>query len=277
MKNHISVLLALKDFSPTALEAVKGFLNQTVKPIELIVVGPKNDLQLLQRGLPVKTSNRIKLIKFVGEKNDARNIGFLKASGDYILYADDDMIPKNNLLEKCRQKLKRFDTLIIPERGLENMGFMASIHNLEKEIVKEDENALTPRLFKKSLFKNEKPFDPKFGILDEWGFYAKLKTKNPKIGIVNSSFTVIENQSLFERIKKSYQKGLWIKNLYEENKEEALRRVNPINRGIKIYTRNFKYFKIEPILFSMLLIVKFLEVPAFFAGYAVSLTKKYEN
>ena len=129
----------------------------------------------------------------------------------------------------------------------------------------------------KSLFKNEKPFDPKFGVLDEWGFNIKLKTKYPKIGIVNSSFTVIENQSLFERIKKSYQKGLWIKNLYEENKEEAFRRVNPINRGVKIYTRNFKYFKIEPILFTMLLAVKFLEVTAFFAGYAVSFTKKYEN
>lgn len=268
MKNHISVLLSLKDFSPIALEAVKGFLNQTVKPKELIVVGPKKDLQQLQRSLSVKTLNRIKLIEYTGEKNEARNIAFLKATGTHVIFTDKDMVPQKNLLEECEEKIKIFDAIIIPEKGIKGIGIMEDIHWLEKEIVSTDPNALTPRLFKRDLFStHEKPFDKKYGELDEWGFYIKLKAKDPKMGTVSSFFMVKENMSLFERIKKNFKKGLCIKNLIEENKEEGLRRINPIERGIKIFTKNIKLLPSNPFLFLLLVVFKSIDLFSFYSGY----------
>lgn len=273
-KPKISVCILTKGVPLSLGKVLQGYMKQTVKPHETVVVGSKVDIKALK--VKIDLGRKIKFIEFSGDKNDGRNIGLLKTSGDYFLYSDNDMIPQKDLIEKCTQKAEEFEAIIIPEYGVKTGGFLEKIYSLEKNLVNSDSNAITPRLFKRSLFKNgDMPFDKKFGVLDEWGFNLRLISKKPSMTTVNSSFTIIDKSSLIKRLKKNYEKGLWVKNLVKDNLQEGLRRVNPIKRGIKFYSSKSHYFKKTPIIFILLLLVKLLDFIAFYLGFFVSFLKKY--
>lgn len=273
----ISVIITVKNASEAISACLNGFLNQTVIP-EIIIVGPNKDLEKIKKSLNRGQIMGIQFIDYFGDKNGARNIGFRESSGDFILYVDQDMTPQTNLMENCMKMLKDFDAIIIPEKGIGGPGFLEKVHSLEKELVMEDIDALTPRLFRRSMFKNgEMPFDRKFGILDEWGFNLKLKSKNPRIGIVESFFTVADNITLLEEMKKNFKKGLWIRNLMEADKEEGLRRINPVKRGIKFYGKRLVVLKKEPMLFLGLILLKFIDLVSFFLGYLTSFVIRHQS
>lgn len=268
--SKISVIITVKNASDAISACLSGFLDQTVIP-EIIIVGPNKDLEKIKKSLNRSKIIGIQFIDYYGDKNGARNIGFRESAGDFVLYVDQDMTPQTNLMENCMKMLKDFDAIIIPEKGTGGVGFLEKVHSLEKELVMEDSDALTPRLFRRSMFKNgDMPFDRKFGILDEWGFNLKLKSKNPRIGIAESFFTVAVDLTLLEEMKKNFKKGLWIRNLMAADKEEGLRRINPVKRGIQFYGKRLVVLKKEPILFPGLILLKFIDLVSFFLGYLTS-------
>ena len=263
----ISVVITVKGKSSTLEKAIHGFLNQTIPAHELIVVSDNT---------PFTDKNRsgVKRVKYIGEKNSARNKGFLVSKGEYILFSDHDMIPNSNLLKECLSLLPQYDALIIPEAGSPQGSFLQRIYSLEKELVSDDPDALTPRLFRKSLFSSQDlPFDSRFGVLDEWGFNLKLKNKHPRIGIVQSFMTVEDHLNLFARMKKNFQKGRVINKLLADDSQEASRRINPITRGIIFYGKRLPRLFQKPFEFSGLLFIKFLDLLSFYAGYMVSFLK----
>jgi len=269
---RISVVIPVKGTPSSLQSCLRGFLNQSSDVHEIIVVGSKDYLIKIKNYIVANEKKRIIFLNCSGDKNEARNIGFLRAKGDYVLYADDDMVPQENLIEECTKYANNFDALIIPEQGISTRGYLSKIYSLEKKIVSSDPDALTPRLFRRSLFKNsEMPFDKKFGALDEWGFNFKLKAKKPNVGTIKLSlFTVIDHSTLTNRIKKSFKKGLWIRNLIATDKKEALRRINPIKRGVEVYGKKLNLFIKNPIIFSGLIFIKFLDFFSFISGYLFS-------
>lgn len=278
-KKQISIIISTLNAPQTLLDALRSYFNQNVKPLEVVVVCRSQALEKIQNFIENNNmTDIVKLVKFDGDKNDAKNIGFSKSLGDFIIYADDDMIPRNNLIKECLKVADNFDALIIPEYGIATERYLNKIYSLEKELVNSDPDALTPRFFKRTLFKNnEMPFDKKFGVLDEWGFNLKLKAKKPKVGTIESSFTIIDNSTLGNRIKKNFKKGLWIRNLIKDNKKEGFRRANPIKRGIQFYSSKSNYFKKTPLIFTSLLFIKLLDALSFFLGLFASFTVKSYN
>ncbi|MCH7951793.1 glycosyltransferase family 2 protein [Patescibacteria group bacterium] len=271
-ETRISIVIPVKGTPPSLLSSLKGFLNQTMSPYEIVIVGASKDLAKIKKSLNSKEKGSVKFIKFLGGKNEARNRGVLDSTGEFILYADHDMIPQTDLIESCMNLLERFDALIIPERGAGGGNLLKEIHRLEKEMVMDDLDAVTPRLFRRALFAGEElPFDRKFGVLDEWGFNLKLKTKNPRIGMADSFLTIAaEDLTLWRGIKKQFRKGLWVRNLISADRQEALRRINPVKRGIQFYGSRLNILKKEPIVFSGLLFLKFIDFVSFFSGYVMS-------
>jgi len=249
-KNTISVAISVKEYSAITIEVINSFQRQTLLPSDIVVVGEQVVLEKLKK--KIKRSTLISYYNFFGDKNEARNTAILKTKGDYVIFCDHDMVAASNLLEECSKLLGKYNAL----------------NKLEKEIVQTDSDALTPRVFKKNLFDfGEKPFDKKFGVLDEWGFFTKLKNKNPKIGLVrNSHFKVKDEFSIFERIARSYKKGHSFKSLLEENKIGAKRRVNPFRRGIIVYSKNINVLLKDPLAGVMLICIKNIELIAFLVG-----------
>lgn len=271
-ETRISVTIPVKGVPPSIVPSLRGFLNQTISPHEIVVVGVDKDLARIRESLHRQENGEIKFIGFLGDKNEARNRGFLESSGGFVLYADHDMIPKVDLIESCIKLLDKFDVLIIPERVVGGKKLLEKIHRLEKEMVMDDVDAITPRLFRRAIFKNgEMPFDKKFGVLDEWGFSLKLKRKKPRVGVSDSFLSIAtEDLTLWREIRKNFHKGLWVRNLILADREEGLRRINVAKRGIRFYGSRLNYFKKEPILFSGLLFLKFIELISFMSGYLVS-------
>jgi len=83
---------------PTLLSTMFGLLSQTVKPYEVIINAAK------------------------GGSSVSRNRGALKCEGDveYILFVDDDAVPKPNWVERTASLLHEYDVVI---NNVETYGF----------------------------------------------------------------------------------------------------------------------------------------------------------
>ena len=151
----ISVFITFKGRSklPRLFASIRSLLAQSFAAKEIIIVGSKDDIG------PVRNEfkqEKIKLVFFDGDKNQARNVGIKKATGTHILYVDYDMEAERELLAECCSLSSSFDALIIPEKG-KGGNFWENCRKLEKNIIKYDSTTVTPRFFRKNLFdKDEK-------------------------------------------------------------------------------------------------------------------------
>lgn len=270
-KVSVTIPVKGKNNIPSLLLCLHSLEKQFFKNFDVILVGDEKDLKDLEFIFQDKQLS-LKKIYATTDKNDARNIGFMSSEGEYILYLDHDMRVGRSLLVDCLDLSNKFDAIIIPERG-EGGNFWANCRKLEKELIAYDLDTVTPRFFKRGIFKSdEMPFDSKFGLLDEWGFNVKLKTKNVPVGVSNSYLTVSEKDlSLGSEIKNKFLRGLWMKNFYSIDKDEAWRRVDPIKRGLIFYTKNIHYIVKDPTHFIGLLIMKFIDLTFFLLGYTLAI------
>lgn len=275
MKNNfVSVSITYKGPKGFQLlvNCVTSLFHQTVLPKEIIIVGSKDDIQPIVKEYKNEKSKLIKLKFFMGEKNDARNLGIRESIGRFILYLDYDMIASRNLIEDCLEQSEKYKAIIIPERGISG-NFWQNCRKLERKLITYDAQTVTPRFYVKSIFEPlEKPFDNRFGLLDEWGFNQKLTEKKIAVGYCKSFVVVNElDFTLWNEIKNKFRRGLWMNNFYKIDKNEAWKRINPIQRGVVFYGKRLSYLIKEPIYFPGLIVLKFVDFLAFMSGYIVGL------
>lgn len=270
-KISITIAIKGKENLPLLKACLKSLVSQKYPPFEIILVGNSNDIESV--GLS-ENPQKITFKKIYAnvDKSEARNLGILNTQGDYILYLDHDMEASTDLLSDCIKKSSAYDAVIIPEHG-SGGSFWSNCRKLEKKLIKYDLDTVTPRFFKKSIFaKNEKPFDIKFGLLDEWGFNVKIKEKNVSVGISDAFVIVTEsNLSILKEAVNKFKRGLWMKNFYLLDKDEAWRRVNPIKRGFVFYSSRLEYLLIDPVHFIGLIVLKTIDLVAFSFGYLYGL------
>lgn len=256
------------------ISCINSLFDQTLKPSEIILVGNKDTFSSIRSRIKSYFKTKVRFIPFAGEKNQARNLGIAKAIGDFILYLDSDMTADKDLLKDCILHANKFDALIIPEKGAGG-NFWENCKKLEKQLVTYDIHTVTPRFFRKNLFKKgEKPFDSRFGLLDEWGFNNNLFLKQTRIGFSENFITVKEQDfTIKKEISNKFHRGLWMRNFYKINKDEAIKRVDPITRGVIFYGKRLHYFIKEPIYFPGLIVLKTIDFFSFLGGYIFSFIK----
>lgn len=145
----ISVIIPAYNASKFISKAIDSVLNQTYRPIEIIVVddGSKDNTKEIVK----KYSNNVKYyFKENGGVSSARNYGMKKAQGCFFAFldADDQWLP-----EKLEEQKKIFDKN--SEIGLVGCG---EIFKNESGLVvrtKIKKNNLVEELLKKSLYRNE--------------------------------------------------------------------------------------------------------------------------
>ena len=103
MTKKVSIVIPCYNQSQWVGEAITSCLNQTVKPIEIIVVDDGSTISLDKeikfyhnKDIPV-----ILLSKKNGGLSSARNAGIKIAKGEYILTLDSDDKIASNFLERC--------------------------------------------------------------------------------------------------------------------------------------------------------------------------------
>jgi|GEM_PF-4832385 len=263
----LSVVIPIKDAYESLVLCVKSIFKQSVFPDEIYIIGKKIDIDLFKKRFKVSEINKIDFIELDVDKNDARNAGIEKSKSTHILYLDHDMRLSRDLIKDLKKKASHYDALVIPERGM-GTNYYSKIKKLERNLIMYDSATTTPRFYRKNLFSKEKPFSDKFGLLDEWGFGQRLKSKKAKVSVSSECIYVDEGSvTVINNFKKKFKRGLWMKKFLDIDKDEALRRTNPISRGIKFYLKNFGFFIQSPIIFTSLILLKFLDLTAFFVGF----------
>jgi len=70
------------------------------------------------------------------ERSEQRNLGILKATGEYLLILDSDQCIDRNLLLECVYSMKQFDALYIPEKIM-TKGWFGRLRNWERQFYNE--------------------------------------------------------------------------------------------------------------------------------------------
>jgi len=106
----ISVIIPVYNLEKYIKNCVNMFLNQTYQDFELIIVNDGSKDKSLDI---LKTFNDSRIQIFNIEKSNAgcaRNFGFDKANGKWIIFFDGDDICKKTFLQKMVKKAEEFDT-----------------------------------------------------------------------------------------------------------------------------------------------------------------------
>ena len=105
MEDDVSVVVVTYNRAKDVNDAVNSLLNQSAKPLEIIVI---DDGSILPVKLDFR-SDRLRLIRFDQEMgiSNARNFGIKTAKGDYIAFMDDDAIADYHWLKRIT---KGFET-----------------------------------------------------------------------------------------------------------------------------------------------------------------------
>lgn len=113
LKNKVSAIVPCYNCKDYILETVESLINQTIKPLEIILVNDgSNDstIDVLRR----LEKNYIDLIKVIDlEENKgvsyARNYGVKKSKGNYILFMDSDDTVEHSLIKEYQERLKELE------------------------------------------------------------------------------------------------------------------------------------------------------------------------
>ena len=103
MNDLVSVIIPMYNSSKTIKRCLESIVNQTYKNIEILVIndGSTDNYKNIL--------DNYKNIKVINQKNKglsfSRNVGLKKAKGKYILFVDSDDYIKEDLIEKCHQKI----------------------------------------------------------------------------------------------------------------------------------------------------------------------------
>jgi glycosyltransferase involved in cell wall biosynthesis len=198
----ISIVIPTRNSESTLPACLESIKKQDFDDYEVIVV----DSSSTDRTSEIAKSHGARVICFNGLPPRARNHGFSKSKGDVFLSLDSDMIMQPGLLREISEKIRKNDSLIIPEPG-SGKGFLSECKTLEKDIYLGDTDVEAVRAFTKKLFTDAGGYSKDVHFGEDWDLHQRItKSKNPgrtEAGVFHDSSTL----TFSGLIKKSYKYG----------------------------------------------------------------------
>jgi len=218
MKNVlISVIIPHYNDFDNLKVCLEAALRQKTNIMEFIVVDDSSN-NFNKKEITNKVDKLIILNRKSGV-SIARNKGAEKASGDYLLFIDSDVLLTNNLLKKVENIAKKRKPEIIQGIYTKNPypeNFFSVYKNIYTNFMlnqKKDANSLISFFFmiRKNVFKGLKGFNPKYGPIEDLEFGNRCKTKGHKI-IVEPKMKVkhLKNYNLVSFSKNQLSRGFMI-------------------------------------------------------------------
>jgi glycosyltransferase involved in cell wall biosynthesis len=200
MNSLISIIIPTYNPQKYLLFALRSILEQSYKNIEIIIVddGSKVDVEEM-----LKDSMYLDKVQLIKQKNMgapvARNRGFVESCGEFVIFWDDDVIGKSEMLEKMYQALiENNDASFAYSNfyfGLKKM----PAQKFDKEKLKENNYIITTSLIKRKDFSG---FDEKLKRFQDWDLWLTM-ADNGKKGI-------FINEYLFKAVPKRMGISNWL-------------------------------------------------------------------
>lgn len=169
----ISIIIPTYNDTNRLEQALKSIAKQTVQDIEVIIVDDCSDEWSEKQKLVAQFSLPITLYRLESHSgaNGARNYGFEKSSGDYVIFWDDDVVGKADMLEKMLRALEEHsDASYAYARHY--YGFKKfPLQKFDAEDLKKKNFAHTTSLIRREHFPG---FDPALKRLQDWDLWLTL-------------------------------------------------------------------------------------------------------
>jgi glycosyltransferase involved in cell wall biosynthesis len=242
--------------------------SQTHKNIEVIVV----DNYSKDSTPNIAKQYNLRFFTKGPERCPQRNFGVSKASGEYVLIIDSDMVLTPKVIEECYKLAgsnHKIAGVIIPEESF-GEGFWAQCKKLERSFYLEVPYMEAARFFKKSLFNKVGGYDEKLVSGEDWDLSQRVEHFGK---LVRSKSFIHHNEghiSLLKTIKKKYyyaQKFALYKEKNKNNTNEQIKKqISIIGRYWLFLSHPKKLFK-NPALGLGMLFMKTCEFSFGGAGY----------
>lgn len=191
-KDKISIIIPAYNSEQTLKRCLDSILNQTYKNIEIIVIndGSKDKTLKILKQYEKKHSNVIIIDKKNEGQASARNDGFKKSTGEYVMFIDADDFIEKNYLEIMLQAITESDSDVCIS-GFKK--FNKDYKFLEEVLCK---NQFWPsigvcvpwaKIFRSSFLKNNKLFFPNIRYAEDNIFAMLVLSNTNKITKVNNS------------------------------------------------------------------------------------------
>ena len=231
---------------------------QTFQNLELLVVDDKSKDDTINIAKEFKAT----IFTIEGERTTAKNFASKRASGDFLLFLDSDMILEPTVIEECVIAIKPADVggIIIPEKSI-GSGFWIRVRDFERSFYfgTKIESA---RFFRTREVLKVGGFDEDVITYEESTLPQKIEKNCLKTNVRVSSF-ILHDEGNF-KLKKWLKKKRYYSstaNTYTQRYSGYSRYQMSMSYRVRIYVRNGRWIRLlrRPDLALGLIILKTLE------------------
>src|SRR5919108_3040640 len=262
--DRVSVIVPTRNSARTIAKCLDSIKGQTYKNIEIFVI----DSFSSDNTYEIASRFNATIFLLDSERARAKNFGISKASGEFLLFVDSDMILQPNVVEECVRiwsANRKIVGVIIPERSI-GSGFWVRVRDFERNLYK-GSKVESPRFFEKKFVSQVGGFDEEIVAYEESTLPQKLEDIGMDISARATSL-ILHDEEGFNLLRWLHKKryGGETGRLYSKkySKYAKMQVSIPYRTRIFLKNGNWKILIRHPILSTGVFILKTLEYLSFF-------------
>ena len=265
----VSVIIPTKNSSATLVACLESLREQSYPNIEIVVVDnfSIDDTRLIAERYTEH------VFQAGPERSAQRNFGAARASGEYLLFPDSDMVLGKNIVRDCiRETLDDPEVLgvVIPEESF-GIGFWSECRRLERLFYQGVPWLEAARFFRKSAFEEMGGYDLRNTGTEDFDLPQRIKAVHGDASISRIDELVYHDEqkrSLFTACRTNYYygHGLDAYRSVEANRENFRKQYNVLRR-YELYFSNPRILFKDPLLGIGVLFMKLCEFGSWGAGF----------
>jgi len=257
----VSVIVPTKNSGRTISRCLQSIRAQTYPHLQVIVVD--NESADLTADL---ASGLADLVLTAGpERSAQRNLGAKRASGEYFLFVDSDMVLEPSVVRACLA-VKNSDAVVIPEESF-GVGLWAQCKALERSCYLGDETIEAARFFRREAFNAANGYDESIRGVEDWDLHERVRQLDYRIGRANALIRHDEGSLKLARlVQKKFAYGRTMGDYRRRHPDLARRQLRLFRPA---FVRHRQRLSERPLMTGAMLAMKFCEIAAGAAGLAV--------
>jgi glycosyltransferase involved in cell wall biosynthesis len=208
---------------------LRSIRNQTYPNMEILIAdGGSEDGTI---SIAEKYGSKVLLLPPAMERTAKKNAASRETKGRYLYFADSDFELTNKVIEKCVQACESgYDAIIVPERAVTGKGFWGKCRELDILTYEGDDNAESPRFFRREVFFDSGGFDENLVFGEENDLNTRIRSLGHNVGRISDPLYHHEGPLSAVVIRKFYY-GKSSLRYIRKRRVVAVKQFNPVRQG----------------------------------------------
>lgn len=239
--NLVSIIIPVFNNESTIEETIKSVISQDYENLEVIIVNDGSTDRTIE--ILEKISNQYQKIQVYSKENEgvsaARNYGFKRSQGKYVVFLDADDLLAKTFISECADVMDNNNTLSVVYTQVQFFERQSGIFKLPKLDFQRllSGNCLTvTAMIRAEMFESVGMYDEKLNYVEDWEFWIRLLHKYPY-------FRKIEKPLFFYRRRNSQNS---VTDLNEKNDSF-------IEASLYLYRKHYDLYKNHGLTMDVLL------------------------